>query len=78
MSAGMNMIFRGNGKRKAEREQEEAAPAEEVFSSQATRCAKREIDTEKKRAREGERGRGREPGSERGCSSCKVRRESAQ
>lgn len=31
-----------------QREQEEAAPAE-VFSSQATRCAKREIEREKKR-----------------------------
>lgn len=34
----MNVVFRGNGRRKAERVQEEAAPAEEVFSSQATRC----------------------------------------
>lgn len=51
MSAGMNVIFRGNGKRKAGREQEEAAPAEEVFSSQATRCAKRETDREMRRER---------------------------
>ncbi len=61
MSATMNVIFRGNAKRKAEREQEEAAPAEEVFSSQATRCSKREIqiqrrrETESGRDRQGER-----------------------
>lgn len=58
MIAGMNVIFRGNAKRKAEREreQEEAAPAEEVFSSQATRCAKRELQIERRRReREGER-----------------------
>lgn len=41
----MNVIFRGNGERKArERQQEEAAPAEEVFSSQTPRCAARERD----------------------------------
>lgn len=38
--ADVNVVFRGNGRRKAEREQEEAAPAEEVFSSQATRCGR--------------------------------------
>lgn len=63
MSGGMNVIFRGNGKRR--REQEEAAPAE-VFSSQATRCAKR--DGERERSE-------RKRGSKRSCSSCKLRRE---
>lgn len=63
MSADMNVIFRGNGKRKAEkeREQEEAAPAEEVFSSQATRCAEGERGGERqidRRRSERDEGRG--------------------
>lgn len=41
---------------KRKREQEEAAPAEEVFGSQATRCAKREIQIQRRR-RERERER---------------------
>lgn len=59
MNAGMNVIFRRKLLKERQREQEEAAPAEEVFSSQATRCAKRETDTENRREREGERERAR-------------------
>lgn len=64
MSAGMNVIFRGNGKRK----QEEAAPAEEVFSSQATCCAKRD-----RYRGEGEREGGREGGREATAAAARLR-----
>lgn len=55
-----------------QREQEEAAPAEEVFSSQATRCAKREIQIQ--RRREGERQRERREAA----AAARFRGESAQ
>lgn len=54
-------------KENAEGAQEEAAPAEEVFSSQATRCVKRVRQTEK--------GGGGMQESKGGCSSCMVQRE---
>lgn len=67
MSAGMNVIFRGNGKRKAERESRKRLH----LQRRSLALKPPAVQRERYRYREEERG------SERGCCSCKVRRESA-
>lgn len=61
----MNVIFRGNAKRKAERAGRGCTCRGGLQLSSHPLCKERDTDTEKKRGREAE-------GAKRGCSSCKV------